>query len=305
MHRKNRLATVTLPLIAAVAALWLSNCSFMPDELEAFFALPLPEVERGTYNHDQLAVSYVQTGNPKGMPVIFVHGSPGSWEDWKLVIERPRLKARFNLIAVNRPGWDDRSTSAKVVPEISAQSKMLHKILDIGHHRREKVILVGHSLGGPIILRMAADYPEKIAAVVLLAPSLDPDLDAVLWYNRLADYKLIRFFLPQMLIKSNDEIMALPNALRTLAKDLASIRQPVVLVHGEKDQLVHPANAVYAQKKLINAIYHQVVLPNFGHLIPHLRPAEVVIAIEETINLIDKPNPASESALLPARLDRK
>jgi len=270
------------------STLWLVHCSFMPDELKEFFALPLPEVESGSYLHDTYRISYVRTGNPMGMPVVFVHGSPGSWEDWKLVLTRSRLKARFNLIAVNRPGWDKNLPETPVVPELSAEADMLRKALDLGRAGR-KVILVGHSLGGPLALQMAVDYPDKVAAVVLLAPSLDPDLDAVLWYNKLADYKLVRFFLPRMLAKSNDEIMALPKALRTLGQEMAAIDKPVILVQGDKDRLVDPGNATYARKKLVNARFHETVLPNFGHLIPHLRPAEVVLAIEDAADLVDAP----------------
>ncbi len=291
------LSKYKLALAVLLAAVWLAHCSLMPDGLEAFFELPLPEVERGSYSHDAGKVSYVRTGNPHGQPVVFVHGSPGSWEDWKLVISRPRLKARFNLIAVNRPGWDDRVTSTPIVPELSDQAEMMRKALDLGAGNK-KAILVGHSLGGPIVLQMAVDYPDKVAAVVLLAPSLDPDLDAVLWYNKLADYKVIKFFLPEMLAKSNDEIMALPQSLRSLSTKLASIEKPVITVQGKKDRLVHPGNAAYAKEKLVKAKYREVLLPNFGHLIPHLRPAEVVLAVEEAAKMIDTSQHPVEAASL-------
>jgi len=156
--------------------------------------------------------------------------------------------------------------------------------LDVGG-KEKKVILVGHSLGGPIVLQMAVDEPEKIAAVVLLAPILDPDRDAVRWYNKLADYKAVKLFLPEKLARANDEIMALPDALRRLGKDLAALKMPIILLQGQKDKLVDPRNAAYARRKLTNADFREVILPNFGHLIPHLRPAEVVIAIEDAAQL--------------------
>ncbi len=286
------------PLAIVISTAWLLSCSFMPDELQQFFKLPLPAVERGRYLFNTEQISYVRTGNPAGMPVVFVHGSPGSWEDWKLILSRSRLKERFNLIAVNRPGWEDKPSTNRVVPELATQSRMLGKALDLGK-AGQRVILVGHSLGGPLVLQMAADYPEKVAAIVLLAPSLDPDLDAVLWYNKLAEYKVIRYFLPRPLAKSNDEIMALPQALRALGEEMAAIDKPVVLVQGDKDELVDPGNAVYARKKLIHARYHEVILPNFGHLIPHLRPAEVVLAIEDAADMIDGSSKAMEAAALP------
>jgi pimeloyl-ACP methyl ester carboxylesterase len=276
-------------LIGAMGLLFMfAQCSFMPDELEDFFDLPLPkDIEWGAYDIDGMTVSYVQSGNPDGIPVVLVHGTPGSWEDWKLVIARPRLKKSFDLIAVNRPGWDTQSAPGNVIPDLSEQARMLRRAMDIGGQEK-KVILVGHSLGGPIVLRMAVDYPEKVAALVLLAPSLDPDLDAVLWYNKLADYKVVKLFLPEKLARANDEIMALPDQLRRLGKDLATLKMPIILVQGQKDELVDPGNAAYARRKLVHADYHEVFLPNFGHLIPHFRPAEVVLAIEDAAQLAAK-----------------
>lgn len=266
------------------AGVGLVQCSFMPEGLEAFYALPLPDVSLRVHMADNARITYAQTGNPRGRPVVFVHGSPGSWEDWKLVMSRPRMQYRFNMLAADRPGWSRDEEPSDVVPELTQQSRLLRSILDVVDPK-EKVILVGHSLGGPIIVRMALDYPEKVAAIVLLAPSLDPELDAVRWYNRLADYVLVQFFLPEMLVRSNAEILALPQGLRELAAKLGMIKIPVVAVHGLKDELVDPGNSDFARSKLTNAVYDETLLPNFGHLIPQLRPAEVVLAIETAADL--------------------
>ena len=257
----------------------------MPDELEAFFNLPLPPVRQGVSASNGYLVSYVQTGNPEGGAVLLLHGSPGSWEDWKLVIDRPRLKKRFNLVAVDRPGWGRTAGDSLTVAALSKQSELLWPLLE-EIAKTGKVIVVGHSLGGPIALRVAVDYPRSVAAVVLLAPSLDPDLDAVRWFNRLADLALVRFFLPEMLQKANEEIMALPQELGRLALKMVDIRVPVVMVHGLNDELVDPGNTAYARPKMKNAIYRETLLPNFGHLIPHLRPGEVVLAIETATALV-------------------
>ncbi len=279
------LRTMTVGLILLSATLGLVRCSFMPEALEAFYALPLPDVSQRVLGAGPERITYVQTGNPGGRPVVFIHGSPGSWEDWKLVMTRPRMRLRFNLLAVDRPGWGRDHELSAVVPELARQSRLLRPVLDVADPE-QKVILVGHSLGGPIVARMAVDYPDKVAAIVLLAPSLDPDLDAVRWYNRLADYLPVRFFLPEMFVRSNAEILALPHELRQLAEKMGMIRIPVVVVHGLKDKLVDPGNTDYARSRLTHAVYDETLLPNFGHLIPQLRPAEVVLAVEAAADLM-------------------
>lgn len=268
-----------------IACLSLLNCSLMPDELEEFYTLPLPEVTHLAYAAHGNQISYVQTGNSQGVPVVFVHGSPGSWEDWKLVIVRPQLQSLFKLVALDRPGWGRNAQLSSPAPKVSQQSRLLRPVLD-AVAKGEKVILVGHSLGGPIVVQMAIDDPARVAAVVLLAPSLDPDLDAVLWFNRLADYMLVKMILPDMLVRANDEILALPQELHNLAARMKSINIPVIVVYGQKDALVHPGNALFARRKLVNAAYKETRLVNFGHLIPQLRPGEVVLAIETAYGMI-------------------
>lgn len=280
------LRTIAVGLVMLSASLGLLQCSFMPEALEAFYALPLPDVSQRVHQAGNKRITYAQTGNPGGRPVVFIHGSPGSWEDWKLVMSRPRMQRRFNMLAVDRPGWSRDQELSAVVPELNQQSRFLRSILD-GIDSKEKAILVGHSLGGPIAVRMAVDYPQKVAAIVLLAPSLDPELDAVRWYNRLADSILVQFFLPEMLVRSNAEILALPQGLRELAEEMGMIRMPVVAVHGLKDELVDPGNTDFARSTLANAVYDETLLPNFGHLIPQLRPAEVVLAIETAEDLVN------------------
>ena len=106
---------------------------------------------------------YYQTGN--GENILFIHGSMGSVEDWETLY--PLLKDRYRVTAIDRPGMgfsDIKNNdytldgNAKIVREII-------KKLDL-----KNVIIVGHSYGGAIALRMAIDYDENIKGYLLLAP---------------------------------------------------------------------------------------------------------------------------------------
>ena len=92
------------------------------------------------------------------------------------------------------------------------------------------------------------DYPDKIAALVLVAPSLDPELEKPRWYNNLADYKLMSWLLPTELDLANLEVMALPDELRQMGPLWSTLDLPITLIQGEKDKLVHPDNADFAEK---------------------------------------------------------
>ena len=106
---------------------------------------------------------YYQTGN--GENILFIHGSMGSVEDWETLY--PLLKDRYRVTAIDRPGMGFSGIesndctldgNAKIVWEII-------KKLDL-----KNVIIVGHSYGGAIALRMAIDYDKNIKGYLLLAP---------------------------------------------------------------------------------------------------------------------------------------
>ena len=76
-----------------------------------------------------------------------------------------------------------RSIDQDLVPAKSNPSRLLWKtkrraispLLDNTNGR--PVYLAGHSLGGPLVAKMAALYPEKVDGLVILAGSFDPTLE--------------------------------------------------------------------------------------------------------------------------------
>ena len=108
-------------------------------------------------------IRYYQTGNSEN--VFFIHGAMGSIEDWETLY--PLLKDKYRVIAFDRPGMgfseiekDDYTLdgNAKIARDII-------KKLDL-----KDVIIVGHSYGGAIALRMAINYDANIKGYLLLAP---------------------------------------------------------------------------------------------------------------------------------------
>jgi pimeloyl-ACP methyl ester carboxylesterase len=215
------------------------------------------------------AVNVMASGDPEQPPVLFVHGSPGSWDAFAGYLEDAELRARAHLIAFDRPGFG-LSSPGRAEPSLALQAAVVTTLLD-RLPTGKSAVLVGHSLGGPIAAWAAAERPARVAALVLLAPSLDPALEAPRWYNRLAARRWVERLLPGALVTSNRELMPLADELAELAPRLAGLTLPVVVMQGERDRLVSPRNADYLVHAVRGAPVDVRRLPDLGHLFPFTR----------------------------------
>ena len=253
------------PLLRSLAALrWgalfaLASCTAVIPQPST----PSEEVarlERFTYETVDGPVSALRAGATANPRVIYVHGSPGDARGWADFLVPPLAGAES--IAIDRPGFGESAEHGAVV-ELAAQAHALEPLLVQRDGRWP--LLVGHSLGAPIILRAAADFPDRVGGLVLLSGSVDPDLERLRWYNYLA--KGVAWFLPRDLRRSNDEMWDLKPELQALAADLDRVRCPVWIVHGEDDGLVPVANVDFVRKALASRLRDVVVLDDAGHLL--------------------------------------
>ena len=77
----------------------------------------------------------------------------------------------------------------------------------------QRVLLVGHSFGGPVVARLAMDYGNKVTDILILAGSIDPDMEHTEWYQYPADWPIFTWIIPSDLVVCNREIRALKNEL--------------------------------------------------------------------------------------------
>lgn len=197
----------------------------------------------------------------KLQPVIFVHGTPGSADAWKEYIHN--APDGFRFIAVDRPGFG--SSEHDVVPQLARQGDALAALMNQLDH---PVILVGHSLGGPIIARAAIDYPDQVGALVILAGSLDPGLEKINPLQHLGRMWPVSQLLPRALYNANLEIFALEGELEALGERLDDISMPVIILHGTKDGLVPFENVAYMEQMMTNARVEVVPLIGQNHFLP-------------------------------------
>jgi len=105
-------------------------------------------------------LSYLRRGD--GAPLVLVHGYLGGAAQWQGEIDR--FADRFDVIAPDLPGY---AGSAALPPadRISDFAAAVVGLLDeLGVDR---VMLLGHSMGGMIVQEIAATHPDRIARLIL------------------------------------------------------------------------------------------------------------------------------------------
>ena len=212
---------------------------------------------------DRQMVHYEVFGH--GRPVIFLHGWLGSWRYWFPTMER--VAENFRTYSFDFWGFGE-SRRKDTNESIQNYSDQVIRFLDeLGIDR---VLLVGHSMGGMVALKTAINHPRRVSRVAAVgAPIVG---DSLSWLLKLTDRPIMadafarvpwfrRFMFSQFLGETNDphvhEILddsvkssstTLRNAVgsmwRTdLRPELPRLTVPTLIVHGGRDAIVHPNQA--------------------------------------------------------------
>jgi len=95
---------------------------------------------------------------------VFVHGNPGSSEDWSVLL--PRVGELVRAVAPDMPGYGKADRPRRFDYTVPGYARHLAKLLEsLGV---EKVHLVLHDFGGAWGLQLASDGPERIASLTLV-----------------------------------------------------------------------------------------------------------------------------------------
>ena len=242
-------------------------------------------------NMDEFATSvqldsgmHAVTGGKPGAPmVLFVHGTPGSWHAFEEYLNHPRLQEKVFMVAVDRAGFG-RSDEMNLEPSLRGQSKLLEDTFKL-NTSEQKILLVGHSLGGSIGFRAAIDHPDEIGALLAISSAMSATLGKPRWYNRLAALPIIKHIIPGDLKLANEEVLPLTDELAMIEADLATISMPVTIIQGDEDPLVNTKNADFAETQLTQAEFKLDRFPEEGHFIVWSHVDHVV---DEILRLVDR-----------------
>lgn len=111
---------------------------------------------------------YKKTG--KGKPVMFLHGFMEDYSAWSLLTSQ--FEKEHTIIAVDLPGHGQTPCYA----ETHTMEMMAEGVFNILKAEKiERVILVGHSMGGYVALAFAENYPQLVEALILVNSTASAD----------------------------------------------------------------------------------------------------------------------------------
>lgn len=212
---------------------------------------------------------YAMTGHDSLPSLVFIHGSPGGWFHYMKYMWDTALLKKFRIISIDRPGFGFSDFGDAM--HLQEQCKLILPVLQ-KLKTDQPMFLCGHSLGGPVAAKLAADDPSLFKTVIIVAGALDPALEKKETWRQVMSYKPLYWFLPGAFQPSNTELLYLKEDLKPLAGDLNKITSNVWFVHGDKDTWVPIENVAYGKKMMVNAASIRIdTLHGADHQVPWKR----------------------------------
>jgi pimeloyl-ACP methyl ester carboxylesterase len=233
-----------------------------------------------------------------GPPVLLVHGWLSSSRVWEQLAGR--LAQRFTVYTLDLTGFGE---SDKPLSGYGVRygSRLLYAFC--AHFGLTRTNVIGHDIGGDMAVKLAADHPDVVGRLVLVATPADDeqmDLPTPLWLATLPVvgplfYSVGRLLRPvrrlwlRPFVANLDDLTeeAVEDAARStpaavgktlsvtrreisggrLARQARIIKVPVLLIAGERDQIVDPQavgwwarNADQAEVSLLDGCGHMPMI---------------------------------------------
>ena len=214
--------------------------------------------------------------------VVFIHGAPGSSTDYINYFKDSAFHSRYNLVSMDRLGYG-YSEFGHAETSMEQQAASIQTLIE-KHCKNQRIILVGHSYGGPIAVRMAMDYPDRYKAILLLAPALDPNNEKVIKIAHLGTYKLTSMLTPPAIRTAAFEKTTHVEELEKMLPLYPKIKIPVHHLHGTKDSLVPFANLQFSLNHF-GSNFKARALQEVDHFLPWSHYDLIVEKIDELASL--------------------
>ncbi|KAF9993259.1 hypothetical protein BGZ79_002091 [Entomortierella chlamydospora] len=152
---------------------------------------------------------YVEEGDPKGKPLLLVHGFPDLWYGWRHQIKY-LAKLGYRVIAPDTLGYGQTDAPMELhkygMKTVCAHLAALLDILEI-----PKVTIIGHDWGGAIVWRFGLYYPNRLHGIISICTPYNPpkkefmSLEEIVKVLPEFEYQLT-FANPSTIVKMNQNV---------------------------------------------------------------------------------------------------
>ena len=177
---------------------------------------------------------------------------------------------------LNRTGWDDWYAEVR-------------QTFDSLHAQTDAVVVAGISMGGALVLRLAADRPRDVAGVVLVNPAVHTDRKDV------RALPVLKWVVPSLPGIANDikkpgvtergytrtplkAAHSMMQAWRRLRADLHRVQAPLLYFRSEEDHVVDPSSTPIILSGVSSTDIDQRTLTESYHVATLDNDAETIFA---------------------------
>lgn len=236
-----------------------------------------------------------------GKPLLILHGWGGSSNSWDKIREILSKKG-YRVVSPDFPGFG-KSQNPDFPWNLDDYVEWATGM--IKYAELENFVLIGHSFGGRVAIKIAARYPDMVRRLILCSPAgvkMKPTVfsSLMLLLSELGNYflsskylQVVKDFLRGMiyfLIKNRDYVKAdglMKEVMKKVLKEdlffyLSRIEAKTLIVWGEIDKIVRIKYAKIFKENIKDS--QLVVLPKIGHS-PHLEePQKLAQIIEDFLS---------------------
>jgi pimeloyl-ACP methyl ester carboxylesterase len=236
----------------------------------------------GYIEADGFRIRYQEAG--QGEPLVSLHGAGGL----RLSRAHALLAAQYRVIAFEVPGFGQSppNEQSQSLPELA--HTMAQAVTNLGLTRFN---LMGHSFGGKLVLWMAVAQPERVQALILVAPAAIRPVGELSSQALSPEERLARLYAhperqapapppdPALLAKHQTLVRRVIGPARdeALESRMPGLQVPVLVLFGTLDQLIPPEMGRLYCEKLPNC--HLVLVYDAGHAVDADRPEAFVSVV--------------------------
>jgi len=305
---------VAAALAAVLAGIALtSNAASYTRKVETRFP------PQGRFIEAENARIHVREAGPEHGPrMLLIHGASSNHiELWGPLADE--FAPIHRVIAYDRPGMGHSTRPRRNGHTMASQARVAAEVLK---QTGGPGLIVGHSLGSAVALRLALDHPQLVTGLVLIAPASHPYPHKPAWWARASASPLTgplfnllipwlgpmrsaaavaNNFWPQpvpvnYLDAAGVPLIFRPHAFKASACDVVAsnaefaaqqprygeLLTPAVIITAEKDKIVSPKRHARALAADLPAA-ELVIAPDAGHM-PHRLRTDLVIAAIRRVN---------------------